>query len=175
MISISTCIIFAYLMQLFNFSGFMHAHVSYLSDDSPICLFMLTVERDIFFELSEARGKIIGVSFLQIEFIRLSFHWFHDYFLFLQALQKSGNITKLEEILKEDVDPGIPEIKHFMYKSKTTAQFLTSCDKTYEDLEKKKRLKNIYFVLKKRLLSLNRPVKLLYFSGSHESAIAWVS
>ena len=43
------------------FSGFMHAHVSYLSDDSPICLFMLTVERDIFFELSEARGKIINV------------------------------------------------------------------------------------------------------------------
>ena len=39
----------------------MHAHVSYLSDDSPICLFMLTVERDIFFELSEARGKIINV------------------------------------------------------------------------------------------------------------------
>ena len=93
---------------------------------------------------------------------------------FLQALQKSGNITKLEDILKEEVDPGIPEIKHFMYKSKTTAQFLTSCDKSYEDLEKKKRLKNIYFVLKKRLLSLNRPVKLLYFSGSHESAIAWV-
>ena len=89
-------------------------------------------------------------------------------------MQKSGNITKLEDILKEEVDPGIPEIKHFMYKSKTTAQFLTSCDKSYEDLEKKKRLKNIYFVLKKRLLSLNRPVKLLYFSGSHESAIAWV-
>ena len=94
--------------------------------------------------------------------------------IFLQALQKSGNITKLEDILKEEVDPGIPEIKHFMYKSKTTAQFLTSCDKSYEDLEKKKRLKNIYFVLKKRLLSLNRPAKLLYFSGSHESAIAWV-
>jgi len=135
----------------FDSSGFMHAHVSYLSDDSPICLFMLTVKRDIFFELSEARGKIIS------------------------ALQKSGNITKLEDILKEEVDPGIPEIKHFMYKSKTTAQFLTSCDKLYEDLEKKKRLKNIYFIMKKRLLSLNRPVKLLYFSGSHESAIAWAT
>ena len=39
----------------------MHAHVSYLSDDSPVCLFMLTVERDIFFKLSEARQKIVNV------------------------------------------------------------------------------------------------------------------
>ena len=62
-----------------------------------------------------------------------------------------------------------------MYKSKTTAQYLTSCDSYYDDLEKRKRLKNIYFILKKRLLSLNRPCKLLYFCGSYESAIAWVS
>lgn len=39
----------------------MHAHVSYLSEDSPVCLFMLTVERDIFFKLSEARQKIVNV------------------------------------------------------------------------------------------------------------------
>lgn len=46
----------------FDSSGFMHAHVSYLSDESPLCLFMLTVERDIFFPLSEARKKIVNVS-----------------------------------------------------------------------------------------------------------------
>merc|ERR1712141_390390 len=34
----------------FDSSGFMHAHVSYLSDDSPVCLFML----------SEARQKIVS-------------------------------------------------------------------------------------------------------------------
>lgn len=39
----------------------MHAHVSYLSDDCQACLVMLTVERDVFFELSEARGKIVAV------------------------------------------------------------------------------------------------------------------
>merc|ERR1712004_844365 len=36
----------------FDSSGFMHAHVSYLIEGSPVCLFMLTVERDIFFALS---------------------------------------------------------------------------------------------------------------------------
>ena len=69
----------------------------------------------------------------------------------------------------------MPEIKHFMYKSKTTAQYLTSCDTFYDDNTRRTRLKNIYFILKKRLLSLNRPSKLLYFSGSYESAIAWVN
>ena len=61
-----------------------------------------------------------------------------------------------------------------MYKSKTTAQYLTSCDSFYDDNTRRTRLKNIYFILKKRLLSLNRPSKLLYFSGSYESSIAWV-
>ena len=46
---------------ILNFSGFMQAHVSYLSDDCPACLIMLTVERDIFFELSEAKKKIVEV------------------------------------------------------------------------------------------------------------------
>ena len=99
---------------------------------------------------------------------------------FYKALKKSGNITKIEGLLKDqqDVKPseiGVPEIKHFMYKSKTTAQYLTSCDTFYDDNTRRTRLKNIYFILKKRLLSLNRPSKLLYFSGSYESAIAWVS
>ncbi len=48
------------------YSGFMHAHVSYLTDDCPACLFMLTVERDAFFELSEAKKKIVAVSFVHL-------------------------------------------------------------------------------------------------------------
>ena len=40
----------------------MHAHVSYLTDDCPACLLMLTVERDAFFELSAAKQKIVAVS-----------------------------------------------------------------------------------------------------------------
>ncbi len=40
----------------------MHAHVSYLTDDCPACLFILTIESDAFFKLSEAKNKIVAVS-----------------------------------------------------------------------------------------------------------------
>ena len=39
----------------------MHAHVSYLTDECPACLLMLTVERDAFFELSASKEKIVAV------------------------------------------------------------------------------------------------------------------
>ena len=39
----------------------MHAHVSYLTEECPACLLMLTVERDAFFELSAAKQKIVAV------------------------------------------------------------------------------------------------------------------
>lgn len=54
---------------LIFFSGFMHAHVSYLTEDCPACLIMLTVEKDIFFELSDAKGKIIAVRSMQAIFL----------------------------------------------------------------------------------------------------------
>merc|ERR1712141_970690 len=125
----------------FDSSGFMHAHVSYLIEGSPVCLFMLTVERDIFFALSEARRKIV------------------------LALEKAGSIKKMEDLLQDQERLkssviGIPEIRHYMYKSKTTAQFLSSHDSTYDDVEAMNRLKNIHFILKTRLHSLTRPYKL---------------
>ena len=43
----------------FDSGGFLHAHVSYLTDDSPACLLLLTLDRNAFFDLSAARGKII--------------------------------------------------------------------------------------------------------------------
>jgi hypothetical protein len=46
---------------LFFASGFLHGHVSYLSDDCQACLLLLTVDRDVFFTLSEAKQKIVEV------------------------------------------------------------------------------------------------------------------
>merc|ERR1719167_238182 len=43
----------------FDSGGFLHAHVSYLTDDSPACLLLLTLDRNAFFDLSAARGKIV--------------------------------------------------------------------------------------------------------------------
>lgn len=105
-----------------------------------------------------------------------------NYFSNFQALEKAGNIQKLEELVGEIKSKaafeeiGIPEIKHFIYKSKSTAQFLSfSTDKYEKDAEAMTRLNNVYFIIQARLHSPTRPFKLLYFSGSLENVIAWVS
>ena len=53
---------------IYNCSGFMHAHVSYLTEDCPACLLMLTVERDAFFDLfvtfHERARKIVSGPFV---------------------------------------------------------------------------------------------------------------
>ena len=43
----------------FDSSGFLHAHVSYLTDTSPACLLLVTTDRNAFFSLSEAKKKIV--------------------------------------------------------------------------------------------------------------------
>ncbi len=134
----------------------MHAHVSYLSDESPACLMLLTIDKENFFELSEARRKIV------------------------QGLEKSGSIKAIDVAVDMGItspeDAGVPEIKHFIYKSKGTAQFTTS-DRVppYSNNDKARtRLQNLYLILKSRLHSPSRPLKLVYYSGPYENVIAWV-
>lgn len=43
----------------FDSNGFMHGHVSYLAEDCQACLLLLTVDRDVFFTLSEAKQVTI--------------------------------------------------------------------------------------------------------------------
>lgn len=45
----------------FDPDGFLHAHVSYLADDCQACLLLLSVEKDVFFTLSDAKQKITEV------------------------------------------------------------------------------------------------------------------
>lgn len=39
----------------FDANGYMHGHVSYLAEDCQACLLLLTVDRNVFFVLSEAK------------------------------------------------------------------------------------------------------------------------
>lgn len=43
----------------FDSTGFLHAYVSYLSEDCPACLLLLTVNKDIFYPLSEAKQRLV--------------------------------------------------------------------------------------------------------------------
>lgn len=48
----------------FDANGFLHAHISYLTEDCNACLLLMSTERDIFFNLQEAKAKITEVRIL---------------------------------------------------------------------------------------------------------------
>ncbi len=101
----------------------MHAHVSYLWDDCPACLVLLTVDRDIFFDLSEAKSRIALVS---THSFRLSHRLSYGAFSF-QSFEKSSLNKVIADGLRRIPftceSLGIPEMWHFLYKAKTAAQF----------------------------------------------------
>nr|CAG4643847.1 EOG090X03TW [Lepidurus arcticus] len=86
----------------FDSSGFLHAHVSYLADDCPACLLLLSTDRDDFFLLSEAKQKIV------------------------ERLRRHGLLDSINTSLRcpeYSVDRlGLPELRHFLYKCKSSAQ-----------------------------------------------------
>ena len=78
----------------------MHAHVSYLTDECPACLLMLTVERDAFFELSASKEKIVAVrtliylkyryTFGKKMFLLQPLTITMEYIIYFRALKKQG-------------------------------------------------------------------------------------
>lgn len=53
-----TCqLIWSYLF----FSGYLHAYISYLDESCDACLLLLTVDKDLFFTLSDCKRKIMEV------------------------------------------------------------------------------------------------------------------
>eukprot|EP00096_Caligus_rogercresseyi_P012764 TRINITY_DN5456_c0_g1_i1.p1 TRINITY_DN5456_c0_g1~~TRINITY_DN5456_c0_g1_i1.p1 ORF type:complete len:502 (+),score=157.00 TRINITY_DN5456_c0_g1_i1:63-1568(+) len=140
----------------FNSNGFLHAHVSYLKDGVPVCLLMLTVQKDIFFDLSEAKKKIVAI------------------------MEKNNAIEAMLESLKlchfDAKSIGVPEIRHFLYKSKISGQFTsTTYGPPYNIQQDKRRLVDLYFILNNRLHSATRPAKLIYYSGSLENIMCWAT
>lgn len=53
------------------FSGFMHAHISYLAEDCQACLVLLTVDHNLFFSLSDAKRRITEVCYIKPTLTRL--------------------------------------------------------------------------------------------------------
>ncbi|XP_077294015.1 vacuolar fusion protein MON1 homolog [Arctopsyche grandis] len=95
----------------FDSSGFLHGHVSYLSDDCQACLLLLTVQRDAFFPLSQAKQTIT-------EKLRRT--------NCLEAINDAVSGKKDLSTSKPLRHLGVPELRHFIYKCRTTAQLFTS-------------------------------------------------
>ncbi|XP_073820743.1 vacuolar fusion protein MON1 homolog [Musca autumnalis] len=141
----------------FDMNGYLHAHVSYLEENSPACLLLLSVDRDAFFVLSEAKQSIT------------------------EKLKRSQCIEAINEAVlqtsrgKQQLNSiGIPELRHFVYKPKSAAQILCSeIIAPYTNLRDFERLESIYCDLLERIRSSKRPLKLILETRSNEVALAW--
>lgn len=138
----------------FDASGFLHGHISYLDDENKSCLLLLTVDKDMFFPLKECRNKIVE---------RLKkYHC-------LEAINKSLNNRgySISQV-------GIADVRHFLYKSRSTAQFTgPRVEAPYVTSDDWNHLFGLYQYLHHRMYKSTRPLKMLYYSGERETMVGW--
>ena len=101
-------------------------------------------------------------------------------FTVFQKLLRCGCCKAIDDALSRRnylmSDVGIPEIWHFIYKSRSTSQ-LTSPDYSapYATVEEQTRLFATYQWVHSRMHSPARTLKILYHVGKYESVLGWVS
>ena len=138
----------------FDASGFLHAHVSYISE--AVCLVLVTVDRNAFPELSEARTKIMERLEKQNTFAAIS-----------SALESASYTCDSIEL---------SELRYFLYKSRSSAQYTAPVPAPcYQDPEQMKRLLSIFLSLQNRFHVASRPIKLCYRATSQELILAWAT
>lgn len=140
----------------FDSRAYLHAHISYLDESCQICLVLLSVDKDMFYTLSECKNKI------------------------QEKLMRHGYIETIHESLKKKFfrvsDVGIPGILHFLYKAKSLGQFTEPAyDTPYSSTEERERLFNLYQCIYSRMHSQQRPLKILFHVGKYEAILGWVT
>ncbi|XP_070700269.1 vacuolar fusion protein MON1 homolog A [Pempheris klunzingeri] len=140
----------------FNTAGFFHAHISYLAPASELCLILVSTDREDFFNMSDCKQR------------------------FLERLSKRSAYQALNEALKcpsysvEQV--GIPELRHFLYKSKSSGLYTSpEFPVVYQSDEEQERLMEMYQDLHSRLHHPTRPLRSFYRCSETENLMAWVT
>ncbi|XP_061779897.2 vacuolar fusion protein MON1 homolog A isoform X2 [Nerophis lumbriciformis] len=138
----------------FNTAGFFHAHISYLEPKSELCLILVSTDREDFFNMSDCKQK------------------------FLDRLSKRSAYQALKEGLKtpsytlEQI--GITELRHFLYKSKSSGLYTSpELPVVYQSDKEQERLMGLYQDLHSSLHHPTRPVRSFYRSGETENMMAW--
>nr|XP_055040118.1 vacuolar fusion protein MON1 homolog A [Misgurnus anguillicaudatus] len=140
----------------FNPAGFFHAHISYLKPESDLCLILVSTDREDFFNLSDCKKR------------------------FLERLRKRSAYQSLREALSTPSYPvsqvGIPELRHFVYKSKSSGLY-TSPDLPvpYQEDNEHERLIGLYQYLHSCLHHPTRPLRNIYRCGETENLYALVT
>ncbi|EDV99089.1 vacuolar fusion protein MON1 homolog A [Drosophila grimshawi] len=143
----------------FNMNGFWHAHISYLTNDCPACLLLISVDKNASDIMQSVKMRIT------------------------EKLERSQCLQAINEELQEPHNAklyqqmlSMPELRHFLYKPKATAQLLFPMLRhPYKTLSEFERLEAIYCSLLHRIHNQSRPLKLIYELRDREVILAWVT
>ncbi|KAK5872992.1 hypothetical protein PBY51_013642 [Eleginops maclovinus] len=140
----------------FNTAGFFHAHISYLEPASQLCLILVSTDREDFFNMSECKQR------------------------FLERLSRRTAYQALKDALKSPTysveHVGIPELRHFLYKSKSSGLYTSpEFPDVYISDSEQERLMGLYQELHSSLHHPTRPLRFFYRCGERENLLAWVT
>ena len=69
-----------------------------------------------------------------------------------------------------------PDMRHFLYKSRTSAQFTSpTYSPVYRLPENRARLDAVYLAIQNRFLSASQPLKLCHLASCHEVTLGWLT
>ncbi|EQB77051.1 MON1 A-like protein [Camelus ferus] len=99
---------------------------------------------------------------------------------FQERLRKRGAHLALREALRTPyysvAQVGIPDLRHFLYKSKSSGLFTSpEIEAPYTSEEEQERLLGLYQYLHSRAHNASRPLKTIYYTGPNENLLAWVT
>ncbi|KAG7477998.1 hypothetical protein MATL_G00075720 [Megalops atlanticus] len=140
----------------FNTAGFFHAHISYLEPASDLCLILVSTDREDFFNLSDCKRR------------------------FLERLRRRSAYQALQEALRTPSysvsQVGIAELRHFVYKSKSSGLYTSpEIPIPYQSEEEQERLMGLYQYLHSCMHHPTRPLRSIYRCGERENLLAWVT
>nr|CAG4641586.1 EOG090X03TW [Eurycercus lamellatus] len=141
----------------YDSSTFLYVHASYLSDDCQACLLFFTTDRDSFFPLSDAKKNIVD---------RLRRH--------NNILESIANALHRTNPILAQI--GAPDVRHFLYKSRLFAQFMSvGVAPPYHHEQGQMYLMDLYRHLHGRMHSPSRPLKLVCHTVEKEILFGWVT
>jgi hypothetical protein len=105
---------------------------------------------------------------------------FFFFFVIPQKLRRGNGLEAINESVNRASytasQVGVPEMRHFLYKCRSTAQFWSpALEAPYHVTEESERLLALYQTLHYRLHAASRPLKLLHQQQEKETMLGWVS
>lgn len=101
-------------------------------------------------------------------------------YLFVQRLVRYNALQAISTSLRKRSYSiqacSISDLRHFLYKARSTAQYTSPEFETpYNTPEEQERLFGLYYYLHDRIHTSGRPLKILFHVGKYETLLGWVS